>query len=254
MEVLAARTDAIEELRARIAGVVALTRVAGLLPFGIGELDGRLAGGGLSRSALHEVAAASPTLADDAAATLFMAGIAARCAGEGATALWAVTRFDLYAPGLEQVGLAPANALFVEAREDRDVLAVMEDALRQGSLAAVVGEVRRADMTATRRLQLAAAEGGTAALLMRRWRRAGTCPLQDPSAATTRWRIGCAPSQAIGIPGVARPRWSVELARQRNGAPFTLTMEGCDAQGRLALPAAAADRAAAAGGAAARAA
>ncbi|CAA9504743.1 MAG: Error-prone repair protein ImuA [uncultured Sphingomonadaceae bacterium] len=46
----------------------------------------------------------------------------------------------------------------------------------------------------------------------------------------------------------------VELARQRNGNPFPLTLEACDDQGRLALPADAADRGAAAGGAVARAA
>ncbi|TPG16528.1 protein ImuA [Sphingomonas koreensis] len=223
-------------------------------PFGLAEVDSRLAGGGLDAGALHEVAAASPTLQEDAAATLFLAGIVARRAGPGKFVLWAVTRFDLYAPGLEQAGLGPEAALFVEAREDRDVLAVMEDALRHGSVAAVVGEVRRADMTATRRLQLAAAEGGTPALLMRRWRRSGTCPLEVPSAAATRWRIGCAPSLTPGVPGVARSRWSVELVRQRNGDPFTMLLEACDAQGRLALPAAAPDRAAAPGRATARAA
>ena len=41
----------------------------------------------------------------------------------------------------------------------------MEDGLRHGALAAVVGEVQRADMVATRRLQLAAMSGNTPALL-----------------------------------------------------------------------------------------
>ncbi|MEJ7317026.1 hypothetical protein, partial [Staphylococcus epidermidis] len=77
----------------------------------------------------------------------------------------ALTRFDLYAPGLEQAGLNPATLLFVEVREDKDVLAVMEDGLRHGGLAAVVGEVKRANMVATRRLQLAAMTGNTPALL-----------------------------------------------------------------------------------------
>ena len=49
------------------------------LPFGIGEVDGRLAGGGLRR-ALHEAAAASLAPGDDAAATLFLAAAAARFA------------------------------------------------------------------------------------------------------------------------------------------------------------------------------
>ena len=247
------RRELLDGLRAQIDCVTAPSRVESL-PFGIEQIDSRLADGGLGTAALHEIAASAPTLAEDAATTLFLAGIAARYARKGSSALWAVTRFDLYAPGLEQVGLGPDRVLFVEAREDKDVLAVMEDALRHGALAAVIGEVRRADMTATRRLQLAAAEGGTPAFLMRRWRKAGACPLAEPSAATTRWRIGCAPAAPLGIPGVGRQRWTIELVRQRNGAPFSLILEGCDAQGRLALPAAAPNRAIASGGAAARAA
>ncbi len=226
-----------------------------VLPFGTDALDKRLAEGGLVLGGLHEVSAAKPTLTDDAAATLFTVGIAARAAaGGGRRVLWAVTRFDLYAPGLEQAGLDPATLLFVEAKDDKDVLAVMEDGLRHGGLAAVVGEVKRADMVATRRLQLAAMSGGTPALLARRWRKAGVEPLSDLSAAMTRWRIGCAPSERLPAPGVGRARWTVELARQRGGPPFTLELEACDDTGRLALPAAPRHRAIAPARATARAA
>jgi protein ImuA len=165
-----------------------------------------------------------------------------------------VTRFDLYAPGLEQAGLTPSQVLYAEAKDDTEVLALAEDALRDGALAAVIGEVRRAGMTMTRRLQLAASDGGTPGFLFRRWRKAGQCPLLEPSAATTRWCIGCAPSAPLETPGLGRGRWTVELARQRWGNPFSLTVEACDDTGRLALPADVADRATAAAGAVARAA
>lgn len=242
---VAQRAAVIHGLRATIGAASEASTEADHLQFGIGELDDRLAGGGLSRAALHEFSSSVPALAEDAATTLFVAGLAARLAAEGRSVLWALTRFDLYAPGLEQAGLGPDKVVFVEARDDRELLAAMEDGLRSGALAAVVGEARRVDMTATRRLQLAAAEGSTPALVYRRWRKAAGSPLDAPSSATTRWNIGCAPSQALGVPGVGRPRWSVELARQRNGNPFKLILEGCDAQGRLALPAASRRRAAA---------
>ena len=88
----------------------------------------------------------------------------------------------------------------------------MEEGVRHGSLAAVVGEVGRADMAATRRLQLAAEESGTPALLLRRWRKAGADPLAAPSAAVTRWRIACAPVCALAVrdrphEGIGRARW-----------------------------------------------
>lgn len=238
------RPDPLAELRQQIAQFDAPRRAGGALPFGLAALDDRLADRGLAVGGLHDIAPARPILTEEAAATLFLAGIAARAAP--APVLWVVTRFDLYAPGLEQAGLTPDRLLFAEARDDRELLAVMEDALHHGGLAAVIGEARRVDMTASRRLQLAAADSQVPALLLRRWRKRENCPLAEPSAATTRWRIGCAPSVALGVPGVGRPRWSIELARQRGGNPFTLILEGCDAQGRLGLPAAAADRAVAA--------
>jgi protein ImuA len=209
------------------------------LPFGIAPLDDHLATGGLTGSALHEVAAASSDLGDGSAATLFLAGIAARFSTRTrGRVVWALSKFDLHAPGLAQVGLTPERLLFAEAGDDAQTLACMEDALRHGAPAAVIGEVTRADMTASRRLQLAATDGGTPALLLRRWRRGQECPLGELSAATTRWRIGCAPSARLPVAGVGRSRWQVDLVRQRNAPPFSLLLEACDDQGRLALPAA----------------
>jgi protein ImuA len=206
------------------------------LPFGIESIDARLAGGGLACAALHEAAPERAGLSDDAAATLFLAAIAARRCGDTGTILWALARRDLFAPGLAAAGLAPDRVLYAECGRDEDVLAVMEEGLRHGGLAAVVGEVRRVPMAATRRLQLAAEEGGTTALMLKRWRRPDEDPLAAPSTAVTRWRIGCAPSHPLPVAGIGRPRWRIDLARQRGGEPHHWIMEGPDAKGRLALP------------------
>jgi protein ImuA len=225
------------------------------LSFGLSEMDDRLADGGISGTGLHEVAAASATMNDDAAATLFAAGIAARFAAQpGFEILWALTRFDLYAPGLEQAGLGPDRIVYAQCQTDKAVLAAAEDGLRDGSLACVIAEVKAADQTATRRLQLAAADGKTPMLLFRRHRSRGQCPLGSLSSAMTRWRIGCVASGFLPHPGLGRARWSVELVRQRNGNPFSLELEACDDKGRLALPAAIAHRAIATAGAVNRAA
>ena len=236
------RADQLSALRAELTR--AQDNQGTVEPFGVAELDDRLADHGLDGGGLHEIAAASAELSDDAAATLFAAGIAARVAFRAeSTVLWALTRFDLYAPGLEQVGLGPDRILYAQGRKDAEVLAMAEDALRDGSLACVVAEVKTADQTATRRLQLAASDGRTPMLLYRRYRSRERCPLSEPSAAMTRWRIGCVGSEPLPHPGVGHARWSVELVRQRNGNPFSLELEACDAKGRLALPAAVRDRA-----------
>lgn len=227
-----------------------------VLPFGIGAIDAKLAANGLRLDSLHEIAAATATPADDAAATLFMAGIAARAWGP---VLWVVRRRDLFAPGLYQAGLAPERLIYAEASDDAELLALMEEGLRHRGLGAVVGEVKRAAMPNTRRLQLAAEGGKTIALLLKRHARAstdkagikggGSNPLAVPSAAMTRWRIATAPSAPlpVGASGVGRAMWRVELVRQRGGEPADWTMEACDETGRLALPARLADRTAGAG-------
>jgi protein ImuA len=237
-----------EQLRAMETGSF---RRRPALPFGIGEVDAKLASGGLRLDALHEIAGTSADMADDCAATLFMAGIAARAWGP---VLWVVRRRDLFAPGLSQAGLDAKRLIYAEAADDAEMLAIMEEGLRHRGLGAVIGEAKRVAMPATRRLQLAAEGGRTIALLLKRHAREGVDPLGVPSAAVTRWRIGCAPSAPLPVEGVGRPRWQVELARQKGGESLNLILEACDATGRCALPAPMADRKAVAGGAARRAA
>ena len=112
------RADELAALREAVARVAASR--GPVLPFGVGPLDHLLAGGGLDGAGLHEVAGASASWSDDAAATLFAAGIAARfAAAPGVSALWALTRFDLYAPGLEQAGLGPDRVLYAQPRRRR---------------------------------------------------------------------------------------------------------------------------------------
>ncbi|HEX8621430.1 MAG TPA: protein ImuA [Allosphingosinicella sp.] len=231
-----ARAERLAALRAEVRALESAGSAEGreYLPFGIDEIDSRLAGGGLAVAALHEAAGARPGPGDEAAAALFLAAIAARRPG---TVLWALARRDLFAPGLAAAGLAPDRLLYAECGRDEDVLAVMEEGLRHGGLAAVVGEVGRALMPATRRLQLAAEEGETPALMLRRRHGAGEDPLVIPSAAVTRWRLACAPSSPLPVAGIGRPRWHLALARQRGGAPFDLIVETPDAEARLALPA-----------------
>ena len=197
------RLDALKAPRSAPSSAAApLRRRAAGLPFGIEEVDGRLAGGGLA-PALHEAAAAAPAPGDDAAATLFLAAAAARFAiarGEGQV-LWALTRRDLFAPGLAQAGLTPDRLLYAECRNDAEVLAVMEEGVRHGGLAGGDRRGRAAPtMAATRRLQLAAEErrhAGLAAPALAQGRHAD--PLAAPSAALTRWRIGCAPSAPLAV-------------------------------------------------------
>lgn len=209
-----------------------------VMPFGLEAIDIRLGSGGLRAGALHEATAKSNALVDDAATTLFLAGIAAREAiTAGGPVLWASCRADLYAPALEQAGLVSANVIYAQPRDDAALLAVVEDAVRDGTPSAIVAEVSKVSMVATRRLQLVAADADIPVLLLRRARGRDQDVFAEPSAAWTRWRIGAAPSERLGVAGVGRPRWAVECVRQRGGESFSVTVEGSDETGRLAVPA-----------------
>ncbi|VXD06279.1 Protein ImuA [Sphingomonas sp. T1] len=209
-----------------------------VLPFGIDELDNRLGAGGLRAGALHEATAQSGALVDDAATTLFLAWIAAReAANAGGLVLWASCRPDIYAPGLAQAGLTAASVIYAHTPDDATLLAVIEDAARDGTPSAIVADASKVSMVATRRLQLVAAEADMPILLMRRRRKRDEDPFAEPSAAWTRWRIGSAPSARLDVAGVGRARWSIELARQRGGEGFSLILEASDETGCLAVPA-----------------
>ena len=120
----------------------------------------------MALSALHEVAGGGRGAIDGPAATLFAAGITARTRGKG---LWWITRLDLFAPALAQAGLVPDRVIYVEAVDEKSVLA---------------------RMTASRRLQLAAENSGTTGIAIRRWRRpTEVADFGLPTASVTRWRV-----------------------------------------------------------------
>jgi protein ImuA len=226
---------AIADLREQIERMEGDKRQRPTLPFGIYTLDQHLPNEGLALGALHEVVEAGPAAEFAGAATLFTAGIAARLRGP---VIWCLTRRDLFAPGLAAAGLHPDRVIYVEAGRDQEVLPLVEEALREKGLAAVVGEVTRLSLTASRRLQLAAEASGVPALMLRRWWTVAEKNLTTlPTAALTRWLIASAPSAVLSVPGVSRQRWRVELIRCRGAEARSWIVEGCDAKGRLAVPA-----------------
>jgi protein ImuA len=237
----AARNRVITDLRDRIASLEGgSTKKVGCLAFGVSEIDAMLPGGGLAYGALHEFAGGGSGTVDGAAAALCVAGIAARTKGQ---ILWCMTRPDLFFPALAQAGLHPDRVVFAEADREEDVLATMEEGLGYGGLGAVVGELVRLPMTASRRLQLAAEKTGTIGLVVRRWRRqTEASDFGQPTASTSRWRVSVLPSEELPVPGVGRPRWLLELMRVKAGECAEFIVGACDAAGRIHLSSESGDR------------
>jgi len=231
---LARSARVVKDLRERIAHLEgSARRRAVVLPFGVPEIDSALPGGGLAFGALHEFAGGGTDTVNGAAAALMVAGIAARTKGK---ILWCLTRPDLFFPAVSQAGLHPDRVIFCEGDREEEVLASMEEGLSFGGFGAVVGELVRLPMTASRRLHLAAEKTGTMALALRRWRRqAEASDFGQPTASTSRWRISMLPSEPLPVAGVGRARWLAELMRVKAGECAEFEIGACDAKGRICL-------------------
>jgi protein ImuA len=182
-------------------------------------------GGGLSCGALHELAPSAP--GHLAATSGFAVAAATRAGGE---VLWIATDFAMgegggpYGPGLDLFGLSSGRLLVLRVPRPADVLGAMEGALRCRALGCVIaeltGEGAEADLTATRRLALAAREGvsdrisGLGLLIRHR-------ATAEPSAAATRWEISAASSlpDRLGglVGGLGRTRFDLSLRKNRRG-------------------------------------
>src|SRR5215217_3077751 len=156
------RPALLSALRARIArldrsGGGAVSEVgAGGIPLCEG-IDAALpGGGGLARAAVHEVLAADP-----GAAAGFCGLLLARARG---TVLWIAAEPDAWPPGLARFGLSPADLVLVQAPRRQDALWAMEESLRCPGVAGALLAVDGLDLTAARRLQLAAEAGGAIGL------------------------------------------------------------------------------------------
>jgi protein ImuA len=248
----------VEALRTRIAaleggwqGAVASGARSRAAAFGLAPLDGALPWGGLPIGCLHEIAASGA--ADGAALGFAAIALARLVAAEGPRprpVFWCAAGDGLYGPGLAGYGLDPRRLILVRGRCQGDLLWAMEEALRSGAVAAVLGEIYDLDLTAGRRLQLAAETGGATALLLRLPSKAGGArPLAgtgagggtagpSPSAAVTAWRIAAAPSAPASFAiGLGAERWQVSLARCRGGVPREWLLEWNDEAHRLVVAA-----------------
>jgi protein ImuA len=226
-----AREGRLQAARAKIAAIEAGARPdSESLPFGDPAIDGCLPGGGLPLGRWHEIAGAGMEVETAAAPAAFTALLATPLARRGEV-VWVLRRDDLWAPGLLGLGFPPERLIQVCARDEAEVLSVMEDALATVGVAAVVGEVEAADLTAGRRLQLACEKRRSTGFLIRR-RPYGGQPKREAtgSAAATRWRIASAPSEpAAGEFGLGAPRFRVELERCRGGRTGAWLLEAASA-------------------------
>lgn len=205
-----------------------------MLAFGHAAIDAALSGG-LARGRLHELFAASEE--DSGAAAGFAAMLAALAVrggaslspasssrvspGQAGTVIWLRERLAevrggcLHAPGLAELGLDPGRVILGVLDDPLALLRVANDVVRCGQVNVVVIELwrqpRLLDLTASRRLAVAAEQSGVTALMLR----AEAEP--TASAAQTRWSIASAAAVPLEADAPGFPTLDLELLRQRGG-------------------------------------
>ena len=184
---------------------------------GVAALDQAIAGG-FAMGRVHEVFAAC---AEDAAASAgFALALGIGSAACDKPIVWLRTERAARAAGIVQAagiadfGGAPHACLFVLADGTKTLLRAAVDCLHSGGVGAVViegwGRMPELDLTASRRLLLAAKQSGVSLLLLR----VDAMPMA--SAAETRWQVTAAPSQALAANAPGAPCFDVKLLRCRS--------------------------------------
>lgn len=183
------------------------------LDAGLGPIKDALPNASFPLGAVHEFL--SVQSADLAATTGFIAGLLSSLMESNGPTLWISSCRTLFPPALKNFGVAPERFIFIDLKKEKDVLWAMDEALKCSALAAVVGELREIDFTASRRLQLAVEQSQITGFILRNnYRKLNT------TACVSRWKITPLPGMLDEeLPGMGFPNWRVELLRIRNGKP-----------------------------------
>jgi protein ImuA len=217
---MAAVRKALSALRRSLADLgPSLSAPHAKISFGLPGPDEVLSGG-LATGALHEVFAAQ--FGDATAAAGFVVTLASRT-DQHRKILWVRHEFarqeagNVHAPGLVELGIDPNRFILVGVHDPLLALRAANEGARCSALAAVIieiwSETRALDLTATRRLSLAASLSGAAVFLLR------TRAAVRPSTAVTRWSVQSVASSPLPgeVPG--NPIFELTLLRHRGGIP-----------------------------------
>lgn len=218
-------TKSLNSLREKITRLETHLSSPSGIPLGHAGADRALAHG-LLPGALHEVFAAERHAATG---TGFALMLALRLLGQKHL-LWVQQDFSVipcgetHPMGLLELGFDPDRLILVRSATALDALRAAADSISCKGIGVVLleawGEHKAIDLTATRRLTLAAAQSGTTIILGR------IAAKPRISTAETRWLIEPEPSRAEDW---GNPIFSAALLRNRHGRTGHFSMEwSCD--------------------------
>jgi len=160
-------------------------------------------------------------LQDAASTNGFITAILSKLLKLGGACLWISTSRTIFPAALPAFNVNPEQLIFIDLKNEREVLYATEEALKCNKLIAVLADIRNLSFKESRRFQLAAEQSRVTGFIIRHQPH-----VINTIASVSRWHITSLPSTIKdGIPGVGYPRWKVELQKIRNGTPSTWIVE-----------------------------
>lgn len=179
--------------------------------YDLGPMCEAFPSGAFPISSVHEFLISKPE--DYSATGGFISALLSPLIHSNGAAAWISSSRKIYPPALKSFGVEPDRIIFIDLKQEKDVLWTFEEALKCNALTAVVAELSELGFTESRRLQLAVERSGVTGFVLRR--ESGKV---NTTACLSRWRISSVASDPIDeLPGIGFPRWRVEVLRMRNG-------------------------------------
>lgn len=168
---------------------------------------------------IHEFLSSS--IEDTSATSGFVSGVLSKVMRLGGVCIWISSSRTIFPAALKSFGIEPDKIIFIDLKNERDVLYAMDEALKCDKLISVVGELKNISFKESRRFQLMVEQSRVTGFIIRHQPR-----VLNPIACIARWRIKSIASELKdNVPGVGFPRWNVELLKVRNGKPGSWKIE-----------------------------
>lgn len=178
----------------------------------LGEINKAFPGNEFPTGAVHEFICNDTE--EVAASSGFISGILSSLMKRGEPLVWINPVNTIFPPALKEFGIEPHRIIFIEARNEKEILWTTEEALKCSGLIGVVAHVSNLSFNTSRRLQLAVENSGITGLLIRHTKTINT------TACVARWNIRPMHSyNEDDLPGTGFIQWNVELMKVRNGKP-----------------------------------
>ncbi|HJS55925.1 MAG TPA: hypothetical protein VJ765_15345 [Chitinophagaceae bacterium] len=216
---LSAKQDIIDQLKKHILFLQGLEPPHDhSIKIRLGPIDESFPAGNFPLAVIHEFITGGE---EDLSATKgFISHLLSELINRKGICIW-INSKTIFPPALRSFGVDPDKVVFINVKKEKEILWVMEEALKCEGLAGVVGELKEINFTESRRLQLAVEKSRVTGFIIR----------DEPrsigiNACVSRWKISpLASGSANNLPGIGFPRWNIELLKIRNGKPGVWQME-----------------------------